>query len=283
VDKRVLVWILQGLQSFQDKAVMSPPLVRFIKQSAEKQRGYLAVMNCLMALGLQRDPQHVELLTDYLENQALRGKGSVIHKGAIRGLAATRCSAALEVLLRNTAPGMLPTGMILSPSTRGVLMSQIASCVTWEPFSTRARVFESLEAICLADPDYDARMGAGRGLAALADVGSTTRALNALERDAVNQDVGSVVSMQRSAAVVRSKRGGSGDGAAVEKAQGELKAVQARMDSLEALVNAKLSGKTEAETDALSAPTKSADAVKDNGTASQDKGESVTVVSSTEL
>jgi aminopeptidase N len=246
MDKRVIVFIMQGLQSYRDAEMMGPPLARFIEESDEKQRGYLAIMNALVALGMQRDPQYVKLLSTYLEDPALRGKGSLVHKGAIRGLGATRCGAALEVLLRNARVGMLPSGMVLSSSTRATIMTQIGTCVLWEPLETRIRAFEFLETVCLSDPDYTVRLGAGRGLCAVADAGSTGRALDVLAKDAVNQDVAAVQGMQRAAAGTRAKRNaGSGreSAAALEKSQDEIKVMRSRIDVLEAMVKENLVAK----------------------------------------
>lgn len=243
-NQRTLLSVVRGLLVFRDPDTVGVALAKFVAEAADKNHGYMAVSAALHALGSQRDKRFLRLLRDHLEDHALRGKGSSIHLGAIRGLGSMRSDSALDVLLRNAGKNLSHHDMVYSQRTRAAMMREIASCVAWSGHVARSKVFEYLKNICLTDEEYAVRFAAGSALARLSDVGHTESILHELSKETVNQDMPYIRAMFDDAGENRSRRHGDKNivsALAMEKLQNEVRELQDQVQALDSLVKANFS------------------------------------------
>ena len=171
-DPLVLPVVFEAAEAYRDEAIR-----RAILQRLDEGIGYVATQTAYVALGAQREDAPYELLLAAAERPGFNGIEQI---GAIRGLAATRRSEALPLLLRLARYG--GSSYYVRPAAVRALATLGAHVETRE----RTQIVEALVEL-LRDPVYQVAISAVIGLETL-EADSAIAALEAYARGKVRQE-----------------------------------------------------------------------------------------------
>lgn len=234
-DARVVPLILNAIGEYRHPKA-EEALLKYAKEGHEMMRSYGAIATAIRMLGRTRNLEHLDLITDFLENPIKHGKGFEIPQCAAVALGQLRDWKATEVLMRNADP----PNMKLAPRIRGTVVRAIGQAVTWEGPVARMKAFDFVEKICKSDEVKSVREAAGSVLASLADAGSPTGALEELEKTVENQSKAKIRGFRRRAK--RSANGREGSIKAMslqfEKMQTELTELKTKLEEMQSTMGA---------------------------------------------
>lgn len=241
-DARVIPTILAAIGEYRERRA-EEALLKYVREGHEMMRTYGAIGAALRGLGKQRNLDHLDLITGFLEDPKSRGKGFEIAQSAAIALGHLRDWKATEVLMRN----MDPPNVSLSPRVRGTIVRAIGQAAAWEGSVGRMKVFEFVERICKGDEVKSVREAAGSVLCGLADAGNAGPALDALEKSVENQAKAKVRGFKRKARRAANGREGSSKAMAtlVEKLQSEVAELRAKVEDVQGKLDTGV-GKAEA-------------------------------------
>lgn len=201
-DPLVLPVVFEAAEAYRDEAIR-----RAILQRLEEGIGYVATQTAYAALGAQREDAPYGLLLAAAERPGFNGIEQI---GAVRGLAATRRSEALPVLLRLARYG--GSSFYVRPAAVRSLAALGAHVETRE----RTQIVDALVEL-LRDPIYQVAISAVIGLEML-DADNAIASLEAYARGKVRQEA--VVARR---AVERLRKKGERAGQAPQKELEDLR------------------------------------------------------------
>ena len=171
-DPLVLPTLLQAAAAYRDEAIRQA-----LMQRLAQGLGYVATRAAYEALGAQREDAPYDLLLAAAERPGFNGIEQI---GALLGLAAARCRAALPLLLRLVRHGGS------SYYVRPAAVSALATLGAHVEAHERTQIVDTLVEL-LRDPVYQVAISAVRGLEAL-QADNAMAALEAYARSRVHQE-----------------------------------------------------------------------------------------------
>jgi aminopeptidase N len=208
-DPRVLEEVFRAAGGYRDKRVRDA-----IERRLAKGLPYFATQAAYVAMGKQRQEARWELLESGAQRDSFNG---IAQSGAFRGLAATRRSEAIDLLLEKAAYGAA------SNRARPAAAEALAEIGKGQEKASRERIVEELVDL-LRDPWERVRFSAARGLGAMKEA-EAIPALEAFSRTLSHQDR---VFVERLIKSVREED--KTDGSALKKQVEELREKVRKLD-----------------------------------------------------